>query len=122
MNVEEWQKKDNPGIKVSAVRLTEDNAKTVADWSHAELIEEIDPEHPEEMQPGLNVRTPSGVKRASLHMYVVKFGSHFFAEHNRAFELVYEPANRPAPPPESAGDARRERGFGDPFDLGRMGP
>jgi hypothetical protein len=122
MSIEQWQKKDAPTITVMAVRLTEENATVVAEWSKSELIEEIDPEHPEEMQPGLNVRTPGGTKRASLHMYVVKFGNHFFAEHNRAFELVYEPVGRPSPPPESAGDARRERGFGDPFDLGRMGP
>lgn len=122
MSIEQWQKKDAPAIKVMAVRLTEDNATIVADWSRSELIEEIDPEHPEEKQPGLNVMTPGGTKRASLHMYVIKFGNHFFTEHNRAFELVYEPVSRPSPPPESAGDARRERGFGDPFDLGRMGP
>jgi hypothetical protein len=115
MSIEAWQKKDSPTIRVMAVRLTEDNAAVVAEWSGSELIEEIDPEHPEETQPGLNVRTPGGTKRASLHMYVIKFGTHFFAEHNRPFEEVYEPVNRPAPPPESAGDARHERGFSDPW-------
>lgn len=122
MSIEAWQKRDAPSIRVMAVRLNEDNAAAVAEWSGATLIEERDPEHPEENQPGLNIRTPGGMKRASLHMYVIKFGSHFFVEHNRAFELVYEPVDRPAPPPESAGDARRERGFADPFDSGRFGP
>lgn len=120
--MEQWQKKDNPSIKVMAVRLTEENAAVVAEWSKSELVEEIDPEHPDEKQPGLNVRTPGGMKRVSLHDYVIKFGNHFFAEHNRPYEEVYEPVNRPSPPPESAGDARRERGFADPFDSGRYGP
>lgn len=120
--MERWRKKDSDTIEVEAIRLTEANAAEVAAWSGAELIEETDPEQPEEKQPGLNIRTPGGMKRASLHMYVVKFGKHFFAEHNRPFELAYKPVERDSPPPESAGDARFQRGFKDPFDLGRMGP
>jgi hypothetical protein len=118
--IEAWQKKDAPSIRVMAVRLNEENAAAIAEWSGAELIEEIDPGHPEEKQPGLNVRTPSGIKRASLHMYVIKFGNHIFVEHNRAFELVYKPVDRPSPPPESAGEARHERGFSDPWG-GQLG-
>lgn len=118
--MEAWRKILNPNIQVEAVRLNEDNAAVVAAWSGAELIEEIDPEHPEETQPGLNVDTPTGIKRASLGMYVVKYGRTFFVSHNRPFEMIYEPVTRTAPPLESAGDARKERGFADPFDRGRM--
>lgn len=120
--MEDWRKRDNPGIIVQAIRLNEDNAAAAAAWCGAELVEEIDPEHPDENQPGLNLTTPTGTKRASLGMYVVKFGRAFFVAHNRQFELVYEPVNRPAPPPESPADSRRALGFGDPFDRGRMGP
>lgn len=118
--MEQWRKKETPHVTVEAVRLTEDNAAEVAAWSGAELIEEIDPEHPEEKQPGLNVETPSGAKRASLHMYVIKFGRQFYVSNNRNFEIKYEPVNRPSPPPESAGDTRKRLGFADPFDTGRF--
>lgn len=118
--MELWQKKDSPAVTVEAVRLNEDNAAEVAAWSGATLIEEIDPEHPEEKQPGLNLNTPTGVKRASLGMYVIKYGNQFFVSHNRNFEIKYQPVNREAPPLESAGDARRALGFADPFDRGRL--
>lgn len=114
--IELWRKRDNPEITVEAVRLNEDNIEAIASyWGVGDLVEEIDPEHPEEMQHGLNVTTPTGTKRASLNMYVVKYGGQFFVSHNRPFEMKYEPVNRPAPPLESAGDAARERGFADPF-------
>lgn len=120
--METWQKRDNPSVTVEAVRLTEDNAQAVAEWSRSELIEEIDPEHPMETQPGLNVDTTTGITRASLGMYVIKFGNRFHVSHNRPFEMKYQPQSRPAPPLESAGDARKARGFADPFDSGKMGP
>lgn len=121
MTYEEWEKKDAPNIRVEAVRLNEDNVEEVAKWCGGDLVDEIDPEHPQEMQKGINVRTPTGVARASLNMYVAQFGRAFFVSHNRPFEMVYQPVNRPAPPLESAGDARKERGFADPFDTGRFG-
>lgn len=121
--MEVWQRRDNPGILVEAVRLNEENVHAAALWCGAEEVEEIDPEHPQEMQTGLNVTTGSGeVKRASLGMYVIRYAGGFNVFHNRVFELDYEPRDRPAPPPESAGDSRKARGFRDPFDLGRMGP
>lgn len=120
--MEEWQKRDNPNVIVEAVRLNEDNVAAVAEWCGGELIEEIDPEHTMETQQGINVRVATGgTVRASLNMYVAKGGSSFFVLHNRPFEMKYEPVRRPAPPLESAGDARKERGFADPFDFGRMG-
>lgn len=119
--IERWRKKDNHNIEVDAVRLNEANAQEVAAWCHGELVEEIDPEHPDEKQPGINLRTPNGMKRASLHAYVVSYGRQFFTASNRHFEEVYEPVNRPATPLESAGDTRKRLGFADPFDTGRMG-
>jgi hypothetical protein len=120
--METWVKKGSPEVTVEAVRLNEDNAEAVASWCKGELVEEIDPENPQEKRPGLNLDTPGGRKRASLHMYVIKYGGRFFVEHNRPFEMLYQPQDRPVTPLESAGDARRERGFADPFDTGRMGP
>lgn len=117
--METWRKKDTPNILVEAIRLNEDNVDEVAVWCRGAKIEEIDPEHPQEMQWGLNVDTAGGYKRASLGMYVIKFGKHFFVSHNRQFELVYEPTTRSSPPPESAGEARRALGFADPFDRGK---
>lgn len=117
--METWRKKDNHDVTVEAVRLNEDNVTEVGTWSRADMIEEIDPEHPEEMQWGLNVHTHRGTERASLGMYVIKFGRNFLVSHTRPFEEVYEPSNRDSPPPESAGDSRKARGFADPFDQGR---
>lgn len=120
--MEAWRRRDMHNITVEAVRLNEENVEKIGEWCGADVVDEIDPEHPEELQKGLNVQTPGGVSRASLGMYVAKFGRNFFVAHNRPFEMKYEPVNRPAPPPESAGDARKARGFADPFDIGRMGP
>lgn len=120
--IEIWQKRENNNITVEAVRLNEDNVDEMAVWSNAEKVEEIDPEHPAETQTGLNVWTPTGVKRASLGMYLVLYGRQFFVSHNRNFETVYTPVNREDTPLESAGDSRKARGFADPFDTGRMGP
>lgn len=116
--METWHKRDNPNIVVEAVRLNEDNVKAVAEWCRGELVEEIDPEHPQEKQFGINLMTARDMQRASLNMYVIKFGKHFFVSHNRPFEMAYEPTDREAPPLESIGDARKERGFADPFDRG----
>lgn len=118
--METWFKKSNPDIRVQAVRVNEDNVIDVAKSINAELVEEIDPEHPEEKQWGLNVRTPSGVKRASLGMYVGKFASSAFISHVRPFEEKYAPLYRTAPPPESIGDSRKARGFADPFEGRRQ--
>lgn len=119
--IEEWRKKDNPAVVVEAVRLNENNAQQIAQWAGAELVEEIDPEHPEEKQPGINLWTPRGMKRASLHNYVIKYGQNFFIANNRHFETVYEPVNREETPLESSGDTRKRLGFADPFDTGRTG-
>ena len=113
--MEVWEKKDSPSVLVEAVRLNEDNAAAVAAWCRGELVEEIDPEHPSEMQPGINVPTGDGPKRASLNMYVIQYAGKFFVSHNRPFEMKYQPQSRPAPPLESAGDAARQRGFADPW-------
>jgi hypothetical protein len=117
--METWVRKET-GIEVEAIRLNEDNAAEVAAWCRGELIEEIDAEHPEEKQPGINVPTPTGNQRASLHMYVIKFGKHFFVSVPRVFELSYQPLLRQSPPPESIGDTRKRLGFADPFDRGRV--
>lgn len=117
--MEEWQKKGETHIRVEAVRLNEDNAEAVARWCGGELVEEIDPMHGDETQPGINVFTSKNVERASLHNYVVRIGRNFYVLSNRYFESLYEPVNRPSPPLESAGDTRRELGFADPFDRGK---
>ena len=113
--IELWRKKENHNVEVEAVRLTEDNAEQMAAWCKGTIIEEIDPEHPEEMQPGINFQTPQGMRRASLHDYLIRFGNQFFTTSNRRFEEVYEPVNRPATPLGSAGDTRKRLGFADPF-------
>lgn len=118
--IEDWQRKDMSDVHVEAVRLTEDNATEVAAWCGGTLIEEIDPEHPEETQPGINFNTHMGMKRASLHMYVVRTGDHFFTTSNRRFEEIFEPVHRDSTPLESAGDTRKRLGFADPFDSGRF--
>lgn len=113
--MESWQKRDNPNVVVEAIRLNEDNVEAVAQWCKGDTIEEIDPQHPQEMQYGINVRCQSDIKRASLGMYVIKFGKQFFVSHNRIFEATYKPVDRPAPPPASIAESRRDRGFADPF-------
>lgn len=105
--METWHKKENHNIVVEAVLVNEDNVKDVAQWCKGELVEEIDPVHPQEMQWGINVMTAQDMQRASLGMYVIKFGKHFFVSHNRVFELAYQPTDRQSPPPQSIAEARR---------------
>lgn len=105
--METWQKRENHNIVVEAILVNEDNVEDVAKWCRGELVEEIDPVHPQEKQWGINVMTAQDMKRASLGMYVIKFGNHFFVEHNRRFELAYQPTDRPAPAPQSPAEARR---------------
>lgn len=105
--METWQKRDNPNVIVEAVLVNEDNVVATAQWCGGELVEEKDPFHTQEMQWGINVSTPQDMQRASLGMYVIKFGSHFFVKHNRPFELAYKPTDRPALAPQSPAEARR---------------
>lgn len=107
MKIEPWRKRDNPVIVVEAVLLNEDNAIAVAEWCQGELLKEYDSVHPEEEQWGINVLTANEMQRASLGMYVIKFGKHFFVSHNRKFELAYEPVDRPAPAPQTPREARQ---------------
>lgn len=116
--IETWQKISTPSVKVEAVRLTEDNVQDIAVWCGGDLVQEIDPEYPEEHRDGINVPTGSGNVRASLGMYVAKYGWQFFVAHNRVFETSWEPQDRPATPLESIGDSVKARGFADPFGRG----
>lgn len=119
--METWRKRDDHNVTLEAVRLNEGNVEALAAEFNLTLVEETDPEHPDEKQFGLNVPVPEHkIKRASLGMYLVKYGRAFHVEYPRTFELVYEPANRPPPPPESIGESRRARGFADPFARGRI--
>lgn len=120
MEVEVWVKRDDPAVLVEAVRLNEENVDSIAIWTGAEAVQEIDPEHPQEKQTGLNIQTFGGVQRASLGMYVVRYANNFLVYHTRPFEEKYKPRDRQAPPPESAGDTRKRLGFADPFDQGRL--
>lgn len=112
MRTETWVKQDNPTIEVEVVRLDEDNVEEAAAWCGGELVEEIDPEHTEEMQHGINFQSATGWQRGSLGMYLVKYGQSFYTSHNRPFEMNYMPKGGPAIQPESAGEAARSRGFG----------
>lgn len=114
--METWYKKAAPNVQVKAVRVNEENAADVAKWCRGTIINEIDPEFPDETRPGINVPTIGGhISRASLGMYVIEFAKTFVVHHNRVFEEKYAPLDRPAPPPESIGDSRKARGFADPF-------
>lgn len=113
MNPETWIKKDDTRIEVEAVLVDESNVESVATWCRGTLVTEIDPEHPEETQYGINVQTPTGYARASLGAYVIKFGTNFFTYRIRVFEEIYMPKSRTAPHPESTGDTRKRLGFGD---------
>lgn len=112
---EEWRRIDSPDVRVDAVRLTEDNVKDVARWCGGVLVEEIDPEYPDENRFGINVMTAAGFRRASFNMYVARYGNAYLVSHNRPFEEMYEPVHRAALPLESAGDARFQRGFKNPW-------
>jgi hypothetical protein len=120
--METWVKKDDPSITVEAVRLNEGNVLATAAWCMGEVVEEIDPFDPLETQDAINVITAEGPQRASLGMYVIKYGRQFLVSRVRPFEEVYTPERRDSPPPESIADSRRQRGFADPFDMGRFGP
>lgn len=113
METEVWVKKGTSAT-VNAVRVTENNVEDIASWCRGELIEEIDPEHPDENRYGVNVRTAYGdTERLTLGMYIVSVGGKFYIFHNRVFETYYAPRDREAPPLESIGDSRKALGLGD---------
>lgn len=114
MEIEFWQKKSSPAVLVEAIRVTEANVEDISKWCRGELVEEIDPEHPDENRYGVNVRTGYGdIERLTLGMYISRAAGKFYIFHNRVFETMYEPRDREAPPLESIGDTRKALGFGD---------
>ena len=115
MRTETWVKRDDETVMVDVVRLNEDNVHDAEIWCGGTLVEEIDPEHPEEMQFGINVSTMAGVERASLGMYLVHYGTQWYVSHTRPFEMVYKPRYDDDVQPDSAGEAARARGFKQSF-------
>lgn len=55
-----------------AKQVTEKSAAEIAEWCGGILKKEIDPFDSEKDQPGINVPTLRGVKRASLGDYVIQ--------------------------------------------------
>ena len=115
MRTEPWVKRDDESVMVAVARINEDNVEEAAIWCGGELIEEIDPEHPEEMQYGINVMTVDGIKRVSLGMYLGTYAKKWFVSHTRPFEMDYKPRFGPDVQPDSAGEAARGRGFRQSF-------
>lgn len=86
---------DDSGIRVEAVQLTEENAHQVEAWTNGLLIEEHNALNHEITQPGINVPTALGNKRASLGSWILltDAGQFFVNEEEtflRDFELVEE--------------------------------
>lgn len=84
-----YRKKGHRDIFVEALQLTEDNVDTLANWTQAQIVEEMDA-LTHEVSEGLNIKTPNGKKRASQGMYVVKHGGYFYVSNPGAFEAQYD--------------------------------
>lgn len=77
------------GVVVAALQLTEQTAGEIANWTQSQLVEERDSISHEE-SPGVNVKTPAGIKRASVGDFVVKYSGAFFVGRPGLFESDYE--------------------------------
>lgn len=64
--------RDVNGQQVQSMLLTPELVTVVSVWSHARIVEEIDPHDSSKRYPALNVQCGDEVKRASLGDYVVK--------------------------------------------------
>jgi hypothetical protein len=84
-------RKKGQGFLVEAAYLTEDNASEISNWAGGAQVVEEQIAHSDEKLEGLNVKTPEGTKRASVGMYVIKYGDDFYVSKAGAFEQNYEP-------------------------------
>jgi len=78
-------------IEIEAALLTEDNASEVSNWAGGAQVVEESNALTHAKQEGLNVMTPSGKKRASVGMYVIKFEDNFYVSQPGAFAASYLP-------------------------------
>lgn len=83
-----YVKKDR-GTVVEAMKLTDDNVASVANWCQGQMVTESDALNHNE-QDALNISTPDGRRRISLGDYVVKLGSDFYPAKPTRFEALYE--------------------------------
>lgn len=83
-------------VKVSAWRVTKDNAEHIAQWCGGLARETIDPCDPERRIKHVNVPTLDGLKFASEGDYVVKHASgQFEVMGPHQFEMQYEAITTP---------------------------
>lgn len=77
-------------IVVDAAKVGSENVDEIANWAQAQIVEEKDA-LTHRASEGLNVKTPSGKRRASRGAYVVKWAEHFFVVPGSDFEATYTP-------------------------------
>jgi hypothetical protein len=105
-----WRQKEK-GVFVEAEQLNRENAWELARWANnADVVDEIDP-FTREVSPGLNIKTPQGIKRLSEGMYLVHFEGMFYLTRPTTFENNYDAMT---PAPEMDQDPPRQ--FKDPFE------
>jgi hypothetical protein len=104
--------KNRKGVVVEAMKVGEDTVDAIANWSQSQIVEEKDAISGEASE-GLNVKTPTGKKRASRGMYVVKVGQLFYVESASTFERSYSLLNAPLPATEPK---KKKPLVTDPFD------
>ena len=81
---------------VQAIQVTPESAQEAATWCAGKLIDEKSPFDETVIQPGINVPTLSGVKRASQGDYILKNldGGGFQVMNETLFEQNYERPTR----------------------------
>jgi hypothetical protein len=78
-------------LVVEAVQVGEDNASEISNWANgAQIIEEKHPLTGQGIE-GLNIKTASGMKRASFGDWVIKYGSLFTVAPADQFMSKYTP-------------------------------
>lgn len=77
------------GAEVEAVQLSEETAGEATNWTQGQLIEERN-SISGDTQPGINVNTFGGMKRACVGDYIVKHGENFYVINATVFDDFYE--------------------------------
>ncbi len=98
MEIQRYRRKAVSGeVLVQAVCLSPENVGEVANWSNAQLVEEIDSLNNQKFD-ALNMPTPRGKVRVQLGDFVVCVAGEFVKAAPSEFRKLYEPIGSPHEP------------------------
>lgn len=111
-----FTRRGNSSIVIEAAKVGTDQIENIVNWCGGQIIEERDAlsDHPLE---SVNLKTPTGRKRASVGQYIVKTAGQFMIVSAYDFERMYDTNEAPRPRSEAEDPSPPvNRLIGDPFE------